>query len=321
MEESMEDKRWDTFLVGEHEIIERAMDVLRQELDKIPALAHSPVALKRAIDFLIEFGDHIHNQKEEQFLFPLMVERGIPASGPIRVMLLEHEAERGLLQQMMGEVAGLPAASNRTRAEYRQKGLDYLEIRANHIWKENDVLYMMGRQVLTEVDNRELLAAFEGINREAYGDTAAQKFAAMLDEVEEGGKIRTSLLRNLAMDQIEAVMEALPIEVTFVDAGDTVAYFNRLDGEKIFPRTRSVVGRKVQKCHPAHSVHRVLQIINDFKAGSRDEATFWIDFAGDKILIRYFPVRDEAGAYLGTLEVTQRIGEIQKLTGQKRLLD
>ena len=317
----MQDKRWDTFLVGEHEMIERAMDVLRQELDKVPALTHNPVTLKRAIDFLVEFGDHIHNQKEEQHLFPLMVERGIPASGPIRVMLLEHEAERGLLQQMMDEVAGLPATSNRMRVEYRQKGLDYLEIRANHIWKENDVLYMMGRQVLTEGDNQVLLAAFEKINSEAYGDTAAQKFTVMLDEVEAGSKVRTGLLRNLAMEQIEAVMEALPIEVTFVDADDTVAYFNRLDGEKIFPRTRSVVGRKVQKCHPAHSVHRVMQIVNDFKAGTRDEATFWIDFAGDKILIRYFPVRDEDGDYLGTLEVTQRIGDIQKLSGQKRLLD
>lgn len=317
----MTETRWDAFLLNEHEMIERAMDVLRQELDKVPALAHRPVALRRAIDFLVEFGDHIHNQKEEQFLFPRMVERGIPASGPIRVMLLEHEAERNLLAQMMGEVTALPSASNRTRVEYRQKGLEYLEIRANHIWKENDVLYAMGRQVLTEADNVELLAAFGKVNADAYGDTAAQKFVAMLGEVEEGGKVRTGLLRNLSPDQLEAVMEALPVEVTFVDADDTVAYFNRLDKEKIFPRTRSVVGRKVQKCHPAHSVHRVMQIVNEFKAGTRDEATFWIDFAGDKILIQYFPVRDEDGGYIGTLEVTQRIGEIQKLSGQKRLLD
>lgn len=317
----MAETRWDAFLLGEHEMIERAMDVLRQELDKVPTLTHSAVALRRTIDFLIEFGDHIHNQKEEQFLFPRMVERGIPASGPIRAMLLEHEAERQLLHQMMDEVAGLRAASDRMRGAYRQKGLEYLEIRANHIWKENDVLYMMGRQVLTEADNEELLAAFEKVNLDTYGDTAAQKFAAMLSEVEEGGKVRTGLLRNLSLDQIEAVMEALPFEVTFVDADDTVAYFNRLDKEKIFPRTRSVVGRKVQKCHPAHSVHRVMQIINDFKAGTRDEATFWIDSVGDKILIQYFAVRDEEGSYLGTLEVTQRIGEIQKLSGQKRLLD
>ena len=61
----MEHKRWDAFLIEEHEMIERAMDVLKQELDKIPTLSHSDLAIKRAIDFLIEFGDHIHNQKEE----------------------------------------------------------------------------------------------------------------------------------------------------------------------------------------------------------------------------------------------------------------
>jgi DUF438 domain-containing protein len=81
------------------------------------------------------------------------------------------------------------------------------------------------------------------------------------------------------------------------------------------------VGRKVQKCHPAGSVDRVQRIVEGFKNGSLDKAEFWIDFAGDKILIRYFPVRDDDGRYLGVMEVTQEIGEIQKLTGQKRLLD
>ena len=82
-----------------------------------------------------------------------------------------------------------------------------------------------------------------------------------------------------------------------------------------------MVGRKVQQCHPEKSVHRVQQIVDGFKDGSLEKADFWIDFAGDKVLIRYFPVRDEEGSYLGVLEVTQRIGEIQKLTGEKRLLD
>jgi DUF438 domain-containing protein len=143
----------------------------------------------------------------------------------------------------------------------------------------------------------------------------------MLAEVEAGARVRRSLIYNLSMEQLDAIMETLPFEVTFVDADDTVVYFNRLDREKVFVRTRSVVGRKVQKCHPAASVGRVLQIVDGFRNGSLDKAEFWIDYAGDKVMIRYFPVRDADGAYLGTLEVTQRIGAIQRLSGQKRLLD
>jgi DUF438 domain-containing protein len=289
----METGQWSELLVGEHEMIERAMDVLKGELVKLESAAHDPWSLQRAIDFLLEFGDRIHNQKEEQVLFPLMVERGIPQSGPIRVMLMEHEAERTLLEQMFVQALTLAQATAEARAEYKRKGLEYLGIRGE----------------------------FHRIATEAYGETADQKFADMLQEVERGSRVRKSLLHNLTIEQIDAMMEALPVEVTFVDANDTVAYFNRLDKEKIFVRTRSVVGRKVQKCHPQKSVHAVQRIVDGLKNGSLQEAKFWIDFAGDKVLIRYLPVRDQEGTYLGVLEVTQGIGEIQKLSGQKRLLD
>jgi DUF438 domain-containing protein len=315
----METGEWFELLVGEHEMIERAMDVLRGELEKVDAAAHDPWTLQRAIDFLLEFGDQ--NQKEEQVLFPLMVERGIPESGPIRVMLMEHEAERALLPDMLAEANTLAQEPAETRAAYRRRGFEYLSIRAEHIWKENDVLYPMGRRVLSEEDGRYLVGEFQRISREAYGETAAQQFTDMLEEVEGGSRVRKSLLHNLSIEQIDAIMEALPVEVTFVDANDAVAYFNRLDKEKIFVRTRSVVGRKVQKCHPQKSVDAVQRVIDGLKRGSLDEGKFWIDYAGDKVLIRYLPVRDDEGTYLGVLEVTQRIGEIQKLSGEKRLLD
>ena len=97
----MEIRKWDNLLVGEHEMIERAMDVLRKELEKLPNATYDAFVMQRAIDFLVEFGDGIHNMKEEKVLFPLMVKRGIPEGGPIRVMLLEHESERKILRQMV----------------------------------------------------------------------------------------------------------------------------------------------------------------------------------------------------------------------------
>lgn len=99
-----------------------------------------------------------------------------------------------------------------------------------------------------------------------------------------------------------------------------MAYFNRLDKEKIFVRSRSVIGRKVVKCHPKNSIDKVVKIVEGFKSGDMDKAEFWINLGDKKVYIRYFPIRDEQGVYLGVLEVTQDIAEIQKLSGEKRLL-
>jgi hypothetical protein len=317
----MATRQWDEFLVSEHEMIERAMDVLKKELKGVTKNDFDRFSLERSLDFLMEFGDGIHNKKEEELLFPLMIKRGIPKDGPIRVMLSEHDAERNLLQAMTREVGSIGSAAPEEKNRFKQKGLDYLAIRAEHIWKENDVLYKMGAKVLTDADKRQLVIAFEKINAEHYGEKAEEKFLQMLDEVEKGGKERRSLINNLTYDQLDGIMEALPFELTFVDADDVVAYFNRLDKEKTFIRTRSVIGRRVQKCHPAKSVHMVEKIVAGFRDGTMAQADFWIDFKEDKILIRYFPVRNEKGDYLGVLEVTQNIGWIQKLQGQKRLLD
>jgi len=316
----MNTKRWDELLVNEHEMIERAMDILRRELDKLPQARVDQFSMKRALDFLLEFGDRIHNTKEEKWLFPLLVKRGIPEDGPIRVMLMEHESERVLLADMIQKTPDLPGMAATEKEQFKQAGLEYLEIRANHIWKENDVLYAMGRRDFSDQDSAALVDAFNGYSAGIYGPDFATIIVKMLEEVEQGGAARKSLIENLSYEQIDAIMETLPFEVTFVDAEDAVAYFNRLDKDKIFVRSRSVIGRKVAMCHPAKSVDQVKQIVSGFKDGTLDKAEFWIDIAGDKIYIRYFPVRGNQGRYIGVLEVTQEIGAIQKITGEKRLL-
>ena len=313
--------RWDDWLIAEHEMIERAMAVLKANLDKVSSGTHDKVQTGRAIDFLLEFGDKIHNTKEEKFLFRLMGKRGAPTEGgPIGVMLLEHDLERKLLIKMQMALDTLSSGTDDDRALFVKEGLDYLTIRAEHIWKENDILYKMGRQILSGDDTDFLLQEFHNCDLQHYGEESAAKFTTMLKEVEEDGK-KMRLVENLSTDQLHAIMETLPMEVTFVDADDTVAYFNRLDKEKIFPRTRSVIGRKVHKCHPEKSVDSVLKIVEGFKNKTMDKAEFWIDFRGEKVLIRYFPVFNDEDEYMGVLEVTQEIAWLQKLEGQKLLLD
>jgi PAS domain S-box-containing protein len=128
------------------------------------------------------------------------------------------------------------------------------------------------------------------------------------------------MLETLSPGTLEAIFDTLPLDITYVDETDTVRYYSR--GEKrIFRRTPAVIGKKVQNCHPELSLYKVNQVISDLKSGQRDVAEFWIELKGRRIYIRYFPVKDQAGQYLGVLEVTQDITELQKIEGEKRLLD
>ena len=128
------------------------------------------------------------------------------------------------------------------------------------------------------------------------------------------------MLKKLSTGQIENILDHLPVEISFVGADDTVRYYSHGD-KRIFRRTPAVIGKKVQNCHPAKSVHKVQQILDDFKAGKRDVAGFWINLHGRLIYIRYFAVRDKTNKYQGTLEATQDITDIKTIKGEKRLLE
>ena len=124
----------------------------------------------------------------------------------------------------------------------------------------------------------------------------------------------------LTKPQLDSLLNTLPVEITFINENDSVCFFNKPE-KIIFVRSKGIIGRKVQNCHPAASLDTVNKIIESFKTGKKNAAEFWIDMAGRKIHIRFFAVRDPAGKYLGTMEVVQDVTDIQKLQGEKRLLN
>jgi len=134
--------------------------------------------------------------------------------------------------------------------------------------------------------------------------------------VSDGG----AMIANLSQEQLAGILEAIPVEISFVDENDLVKLWNKHE-TRIFKRPASVIGKSVQNCHPKHSVDKVNQLLSDFKSGRRDSADFWINLGERKVYIRYFAVRDKTGRYLGTLEATQDITEIKKIEGEKRLLE
>jgi len=134
------------------------------------------------------------------------------------------------------------------------------------------------------------------------------------------------MIGKLPSDVLEAILETIPVEFSVLDSDDKVLGWNKHE-TRIFKRPEGVVGRDVRKCHPQKSLAKVEQILSEMKSGKRDKAEFWIDLPigaeGEKhkILIEYFALRDKDGKYLGCLEASQDISDIQKIEGEKRLLD
>lgn len=121
-------------------------------------------------------------------------------------------------------------------------------------------------------------------------------------------------------EQVNLLLRFLPVDITYVDENDKVIFYNRGDN-RVFPRSKGIIGREVRFCHPPKSVDMVLRIVEEFKAGTKDVAEFWFNFKGRIIHIRYFAIRNDYKEYKGVIEMSQDITEIQKLEGQKRLLD
>lgn len=124
---------------------------------------------------------------------------------------------------------------------------------------------------------------------------------------------------NLSLEQINTMLKTLPVDLTFVDDKDEVAYYSDTE-DRIFPRSKGIIGRAVQNCHPPKSVHIVEDILQKFKSGEKDVAEFWIQMDGNFIMIRYFALRDEEGKYMGTLEVSQELSRLRTLEGERRLV-
>jgi uncharacterized protein len=123
---------------------------------------------------------------------------------------------------------------------------------------------------------------------------------------------------------LQALLETLPVEFSITDAEDKVVAWNRHE-TRLFRRAPGVLGRNVRNCHPQKSVDKVERILSEMKAGTRESAEFWLDMEvegkPEKVLIQYFALRDAAGKFLGCMECSQKIGHMQSLAGQKKLLD
>lgn len=298
-------------------------NILKREnraIEKLIAEIRDGIKLNKGSDVKAAFSRltqiESHYLKKENLLFPYMEQYGITA--PPKVMWGVDDEIRAQLKEI----------------NTRIKTVDFLQLKdpieklfvkiGEMIFKEENIMLPMLLENLTQ-DEWKRIADESGElgyclidSVPDWSPTVRTKQGAVQKEKAAPGVVNLPT-GTLKTEELERMLNTLPIDITFVDKEDTVKYFSQ-GAERIFPRTTAVIGRKVSNCHPPASVHIVEKLVEDFKAGRKDSEDFWINMGEKYILIRYFAVHSEKGEYLGVLEVTQNIRHIQEIKGEKRLV-
>ena len=263
-----------------------------------------------------------HYSRKENLLFPYMEKYGITA--PPKVMWGVDDEIRAQIKEARkaatdGQTAGAVAADLLTAAVDRVNEM---------IFKEENILFPMVLDTLSEDEWVTIRDASDEIGyclvqpevrwNPARVDVVEKETGKGVPPSNDGYVLFDAGL--MLPEEINAMLNTLPIDITFVDREGSVKYFSQ-GKERIFARPKTIIGRQVSNCHPPASVHIVEEIVADLMSGKKDHEDFWIRMGEKFVYIRYFAVRNAQGEYLGTVEVSQDIKEIQELTGEKRLAD
>ncbi len=261
-----------------------------------------------------------HYQRKENLLFPYMEKREI--TGPPKVMWGKHDETRALLKKALAALrttTGISSEEARTLVETILEPASTAV--ADMTMKEGEILLPMCMDTLTDAEWFDIYQQTPEIGFCLYDPQDEWKPEGI--RLEETDQAEGDLIRlpsgSFTHQELQAILNTLPVDITFVDQHDKVKYFSQ-SSERIFARTRSILQRDVRLCHPPTSVHVVEQILDDFKSGKADRTPFWIQMDGKFIHIEYFALRDAAGNYLGTLEVSQDLTEKRRLEDEQRLL-
>lgn len=310
---------------AENLAVQRVLAELGEALEDLKNLPNTPTLTRaQALTAKLMLYER-HYLRKENILFALLERTGF--TGPSKVMWAVHDdirrgwkALHALLAQEDVAAAGDLAARIAEIFEPLAHAIREM------VYKENKILFPAALERLTEADWAAIRAQEEDLGfayiqpgRQWLPRLDPQAAEAIAAPVAPAGLIPLSV-GALTPAQLDLLLRALPVDVTFVDEHDEVRYFSQ-GQERIFPRSPAIIGRAVQNCHPPQSVDRVLRIVNDFRAGIRDVAEFWIQMQGLFIHIRYFALRDADGTYRGALEVSQNLTPLRALEGERRLLD
>ncbi|MGS0973131.1 MAG: DUF438 domain-containing protein [Candidatus Izemoplasmataceae bacterium] len=261
---------------------------------------------------------NIHFARKENVFFPLLEKYGITA--PPKVMWgIDDE-----IRKELKEVLRILSQDEFDLEEMLNKAKAVVQKTKDMIFKENNILLPLMNDTFTIVEWFQIDKAQRENGLCLIEDVTWDKND---DDFEEEEKIEESINGEINFDagtltneEVNAILNTVPLDMTFVDKNDKVKYFTQ-GKERIFDRPHTILGRDVNMCHPPSSVHIVEKIVSDLRSGKKDNEDFWIRMGNMFVYIRYFAVRNNSGEFLGTLEVTQNIKPITELEGEKRLLE
>ncbi|MDI3471805.1 MAG: uncharacterized protein PWQ20_104 [Thermotogaceae bacterium] len=300
-----------SILVEEHKDILNRVKEVKNFIDKITETKIDNEQLEKLLDFLNYLKSvNLYFLKEENVLFPYLEKHGVVQ--PPAIMWKEHDHFRELSKKFEN------ALKQNNSESMKSLILTISELITNHVFKEHKILFPTALKLIEDDEWKMIRKEFDEIGYFAYFPIPFEFTGEEKEDIV--GNILNLRSGYLSLEQLIKMLNHLPVDITFVDENDLVKYFNE-SKERIFVRTRAVIGRKVQNCHPPKSVHVVNRILEDFKSGVRDHADFWLKLGDKYVYIIYIAVRDEDGRYLGALEVTQDILKFKNLEGEKRIYD
>lgn len=174
------------YLTEEHEAIKKMLKIVDKVSQKLESGEEVvPDHLEKIVYFIRGFADKCHHAKEEDLLFPAMIESGVPEEGgPIGVMLQEHDEGRGYVGQMKEAAEKYKDGDKSLCAQFVENGRNFINLLSQHIDKENDILYQIANMHISEEGMAKLWEEFERVEREKIGPGKLEVFMAILKELE-----------------------------------------------------------------------------------------------------------------------------------------
>lgn len=311
-------------LIHENEALKQVaerVNVLLVQLETIPEDRFPEILLllKGYYNQLIDVEKHY--QRKEYLIFPYLEKLGV--TGPPKVMWGKHDEIRELLNGSL-EILNMSKIS---KEELIASAEMVLQPAINGVYemtgKEEEILFPMLMDALSSSDWYEIQKQSVEIGFCLYDPPVEWKPEGVkpesINEVQKEGSSVQLPSGSFTVEELLAILNTVPVDMTFVDKNDKVKYFTQ-GTERIFQRNRAILNRDVRHCHPPASAHIVDKILDDFKSGKQSRAPFWINVKGKFVHIEYFALRNEAGEYLGTLEVSQDLTGYRNLEGEQRIL-
>jgi hypothetical protein len=307
-----------SILMKEHDEMMKNAEKIKAVVTEIRDLKEMKDKFPKLIEFasLVEefMNTEIYFQKEENVLFPYVEKYGIEK--PPAVMWKEHDSIREIRKEIKNIVEKRDI--EKINRDLYVLALNLNEIIANHIFKEHSVLFPTALKLLSEKDWEEVRTEFDDVGYGYYKPELIRK--KEMEEVSMKNNEIKFPTGNLSIDELTKIFNNIPVDITFVDKNDEVKYFSE-NSERVFVRSKAIIGRNVENCHPQKSVEIVKKILDDFKSGKRDHADFWLEIGDKFVYIKYIAVRNNDGEYMGVLETMQNISPYRKLEGEKRIYD